>query len=471
MNKPNPKSSPRLAALDRLTLPPDYTLGTRTPEVPNAPLYHLADGLVVAIGQQTSRIMDLEHDDDLRIDFRFIEPLERIVLGWSMPGLESLIEPLLACDFIRPGPATPDPVIRQQLASLDAMFLESYRDSLSPRALVAYERLLDAHARRKRFFESVGQCPVLPETALRRALLVGDANDVGVKDVLCLGDDDLVSIALAALGHRVTVYDIDEFLLSFLREASRELSLPLEIAECDLRDPLRKTQRDRFDVILTDPMSNRDCFELFFSRALALLRPNGRLWTAAHPPTAGLLAEVADELGLPIERWLARHNRYYSHYIKLHWYESDWVELAKTEASRAKHPADDFCVPLNLYREDFFQRLPLYVGHIEKLENARMTRTFHLDMLFEAVELVTATPLGARAYFDAGPWTIARASLPDGFVALRADRTTNELTLIMSPFVPALEDALRSFALSLYKADAVDAAVLTTSATWEVRVR
>ena len=95
------------------------------------------------------------------------------------------------------------------LATLDRMYLRDYAASLSPRAKAAYEALLAAHARRKRFFERVGQCPILPETALRRALLVGDAAEVGVKDVLCLGDDDLVSVALATLGHRVTVYDID----------------------------------------------------------------------------------------------------------------------------------------------------------------------------------------------------------------------------------------------------------------------
>ncbi|MEZ4270294.1 MAG: bis-aminopropyl spermidine synthase family protein [Myxococcota bacterium] len=112
--------------------------------------------------------------------------------------------------------------------------------------------------------KAVGQCPVLPEIALRRALLVGDAADIGVLDIVCLGDDDLVSIALAVLGHRVTVYDIDDYLLKFLHVSCEQLGLDVAVKERDLRDPLGLDERSQFDVFLIDPMSNRDCFDIFY---------------------------------------------------------------------------------------------------------------------------------------------------------------------------------------------------------------
>lgn len=458
----------RLTQLGDIVLPQAHAPATVAAE---GLVYHLAEGLVLTIGPNASRLLDLAHDDDLQIDFRYIEPLEKLALGWDLRGMESMIERLLREGIIVAGAAGPDGYLRSKLEQLDAVYLDGYLGELSPRARAAYALLLDAHARRKRFFEQVGQCPVLPETALRRALSVGDAEEVGRKRVLCLGDDDLVSVALAALGHEVTVYDIDDFLLTFLRRATAELGLAMEIAEADLRDPLRTTQREHFDVVVTDPMSNRDCFELFLSRAFSMLVPGGRVFVAVYPATAGLFRQVSEELRFPILAWHARHNRYYSHYLKLHWYESDWVEVQKTADTRVKYPPEEFCVPLNLYREDFFQRLPTFIGFYDAIEEPQYARPLFLDMLIDVVEATAGVKLVDRRMHAAGDWTVIHGLTDGGHLTLHVDRARRQLTVDLYPFVPAIEDALRHFIMAAYKSRATDAGLRTTSAAWELRVR
>ncbi len=434
-------------------------------------VFHLADGIILSIGPRQSRLMDLPADDDIKVDFRYVEPLERLGRGTDLVGYESAVPLLLRTGVIEEGPAQPDPYIRGRLEKLDAVYLDHYRSRLSERALDAYRVSLDAHARRKRFFQQVGQCPVLPETALRRALLVGDAGDVGALRVLCLGDDDLVSLPLAALGHEVTVYDIDDYLLEFLGLASVESELPMEIQEVDLRDPLRKSRREYFDVILTDPMSNRDCFELFLSRAFSMLKPGGQIFSACFPPTTGLFHTVAEEMGFSIERWHARHNRYYTHYLKLHSYESDWVEIRKTDATRETVAADDFCVPLNLYREDYFQRLPVFCAEIGEIEDAPFTRPMYLDLLFDALQSLTGEPLRDRRFIPGPDWSLAIAFTDKGRVSVHADRTRREIIVDMYPFVPKLEMPLRTCLMSAFKPQPTDAQVLTSNLKWSVRMR
>lgn len=444
----------------------------RSPETEgDETIFHLADGIILSIGARQSRLMDLPADDDIKVDFRYIEPLERLGRGTDLIGYESAVPLLLRAGVIEQGPAKPDGYLRDALAKLDAVFLDHYRHHLSPRTLAAYEASLDVHARRKRFFEQVGQCPVLPETALRRALLVGDADDVGPLKVLCLGDDDLVSVPLAALGHEVTVYDIDDYLLEFLGLASKDCDLPVDVQEVDLRDPLRKSRREWFDVILTDPMSNRDCFELFLSRAFSMLKPSGRLFSACFPPTTALFHEVAEEMGFEIERWHARHNRYYTHHLKLHSYESDWVETRKTARTVEKVSPDDFCVPLNLYREDFFQRLPVFSAEIGDIEDAPFTRPMYLDLLFDALQDLTGEALRDRQFYPGADWSLGIAFSDRGRISLHADRARQEIVVDMYPFVPKLEMPLRTFLMSAFKPRPRDVQVQTSNLTWSVRMR
>jgi predicted methyltransferase len=442
------------------------------------PEYHLADGIILSIGPVDTCLVDLERDYEVRIDFRYVEALEKVTLGWDLTGFESFIPRLQSENILSEGKPRPDAVIRRRLETLDRMFMRSYEHVLTERARRAYDAVLATHARRKRFFERVGQCPVLPETALRRALLVGDAAEVGVKDVLCLGDDDLVCVALAVLGHRVTVYDIDDFLLNFLRVTCAELrddpdgpgELNIDIVERDLRDPLKDAELEHFDVFLTDPMSNRDCFEIFLSRAFSLLKPGGVGYSAVYAPVNRLFREIAGEMKFDIVRWRARHNRYYSKYVKLHNYESDWVELRKTPETTVKHGPEAFSVPLNLYREDYHQRGRSLLQFHDEIEDVRFAKPLYLDLLLDALETGGATFVD-RFVHPEDEWCVIHCPMPEGYMTILVDRRREQISIDMHPFVPEMEDAVRSLLMASYKTNAKGSTVSINRSCWDVRVR
>ena len=123
-----------------------------------------------------------------------------------------------------------------------------------------------------------------PDTALRRALLIYESDAMEGREILVLGDDDLVSLALGLLGrtligdgtapvHRVTVIDIDVRLLEFISESSAREGLDIECLQHDLRHPLPGSYTETFDTFTTDPPYTAAGFELFVSRAIQALKP------------------------------------------------------------------------------------------------------------------------------------------------------------------------------------------------------
>jgi hypothetical protein len=120
------------------------------------------------------------------------------------------------------------------------------------------------------------------DTKLRRVLAMHEAGALAGRRILLLGDDDLVSVALAVFaGHAgpaarpraVTVLDCDPVLVGYLRGELRGPGFPAEVIEHDLRDPLPAGLAGAFDVACTDPPYTVAGAELFLSRAVAALAP------------------------------------------------------------------------------------------------------------------------------------------------------------------------------------------------------
>jgi predicted methyltransferase len=120
------------------------------------------------------------------------------------------------------------------------------------------------------------------DTKLRRVLAMHEAGAVAGQRILLLGDDDLVSVALALFaGHAgpaatpraVTVLDCDPDLVRFLRVELAARGLAAEVVGHDLRDPLPDALAGAFDVACTDPPYTVAGAELFLSRAVAALAP------------------------------------------------------------------------------------------------------------------------------------------------------------------------------------------------------
>lgn len=93
--------------------------------------------------------------------------------------------------------------------------------------------------------------------------------------VLVLGDDDLISLALALTGlpARVTVLEIDERIGAFIRRHARRLGAPVEVHAFDVRQPLPPAHLGAYDLFVCDPTESESGLRAFLSRGLEGLRP------------------------------------------------------------------------------------------------------------------------------------------------------------------------------------------------------
>ncbi|MEF7441608.1 bis-aminopropyl spermidine synthase family protein [Paenibacillus lautus] len=126
------------------------------------------------------------------------------------------------------------------------------------------------------------QCTV--ETSLRRAILCLREHSLIGKNILCVGDDDLVSISLGLLLKRLfpnakeqraglTVMDIDERFLRFIGDMAAIEDISVTCRHVDLRRPLPQEWTGQYDCFFTDPPYTLQGLTLFLSRGLSALKP------------------------------------------------------------------------------------------------------------------------------------------------------------------------------------------------------
>src|SRR5262249_57948394 len=99
------------------------------------------------------------------------------------------------------------------------------------------------------------------DTKLRRVLRMQEAGALAAQRVIVLGDDDLVSLAIAAFAalpaaaarpRRLAAVDCDPDLLAYLGGRAAAGAVPVEVIEHDLRQPLPAGLLGAFDVACTD---------------------------------------------------------------------------------------------------------------------------------------------------------------------------------------------------------------------------
>lgn len=118
---------------------------------------------------------------------------------------------------------------------------------------------------------------VTEETSIARVALIYARGDLVGKEILVLGDDDLVSLALALtrLPRRVVALDLDQRILQFLHKAAQEKKLALEVYQHDLREPLPPDFLRRFDTFACDPTESLHGYLAFAHRGISALRGPG----------------------------------------------------------------------------------------------------------------------------------------------------------------------------------------------------
>jgi predicted methyltransferase len=131
------------------------------------------------------------------------------------------------------------------------------------------------------------QCHCTVETKLRRVLALHEADALVRRRVLLLGDDDLVSLAIASVVARfgsgqtleqLTVVDVDSSVIAFVRRQLAQAPFPVACLEHDLRSPLPGGLAGAFDTVLTDPPYTAAGARLFLSRAAEALSGAGTVF-------------------------------------------------------------------------------------------------------------------------------------------------------------------------------------------------
>jgi N4-bis(aminopropyl)spermidine synthase len=115
-------------------------------------------------------------------------------------------------------------------------------------------------------------------TKLGRVLRLHAARALAGQRILLLGDDDLISVALAqvvasagspAAIRRLTVVDTDADVLDWIAAQVAGTGVTVEPVRHDLRDPLPSALAGAFDVVMTDPPYTVAGADLFLSRAVS----------------------------------------------------------------------------------------------------------------------------------------------------------------------------------------------------------
>ena len=160
------------------------------------------------------------------------------------------------------------------------------------------------------------------ETKLRRVLALDDADALVGRSVMLLGDDDLVSLALASVVRRfgspstiagLTVLDNDPAVVAFVRRRLAKAPFPVSCVLQDLRDPLPPGFGSRFDVVLTDPPYTPGGARLFLSRAAAAVRDGGTVFLSfgsRRPEATYVVQRDLARMGFAITSLHPNFNRY-----------------------------------------------------------------------------------------------------------------------------------------------------------------
>lgn len=123
-----------------------------------------------------------------------------------------------------------------------------------------------------KFVQSYNQLPCTVETRKKRADLF-ERNGFKEKEILLMGDDDLVSVELASRNFKhITVLDCDTTLLEKLKILTQDAKFPITFFHVDLYDGLPKFLHNIYDVVCFDPPQNYEDLSIFMGCALKSLK-------------------------------------------------------------------------------------------------------------------------------------------------------------------------------------------------------
>lgn len=161
-------------------------------------------------------------------------------------------------------------------------------------------------------------------TKIHRVLLLHQSGALDGKRVILLGDDDLVSVALAKFAarldaaagvRRLAVVDVDPAVLSYAQRQIEGTGVAAEFIQHDLREPLAEALAGGFEVACTDPPYTVAGARLFLSRAVSALVPEPGQhiffsFGARRPDETVQTQQLMTEMGLAIRSLHPGFNSY-----------------------------------------------------------------------------------------------------------------------------------------------------------------
>ena len=133
------------------------------------------------------------------------------------------------------------------------------------------------------------QLMIEPSAIHNKLALMQKRGDLLNKDILCIGDDDLFSVACALTGlpRSVTALDADESVLAYIRSISPRLPIPVQTIHHNLINPIPKRYYESFDVFVTEPPETIKATLLFVMQGLRVLRKRGAFHLGMTEVTLG----------------------------------------------------------------------------------------------------------------------------------------------------------------------------------------
>jgi len=110
-----------------------------------------------------------------------------------------------------------------------------------------------------------------------RVALMNYYGDLSGREIILIGDDDLLSVALSLteLPSRILVLDIDERLGGFLEKINRDYGFQIEFKRHNVADPLPEDIIGSFDVFSSEPLETWSGLRAFIVRGVSCLREDG----------------------------------------------------------------------------------------------------------------------------------------------------------------------------------------------------
>ncbi len=138
----------------------------------------------------------------------------------------------------------------------------------------AFKVFLKVQENRPKAVHEYDQGYVTPENSFARIAMADEKGDIRGKEVIVLGDDDLMSLALALtkLPKKVTVLEIDKRLIDFIASVSNKYNLGIDARLHDLTKPLPEDVLSGFDTFFCDPPETIPAVKAFIGRGVSTLR-------------------------------------------------------------------------------------------------------------------------------------------------------------------------------------------------------